>query len=103
MNNSKEIQDLQDIKNLMERSTRFLSLSGLSGISAGLVALLGAAIAYYIIVTNRVKYDEHFFFLDPVPELRIIEPLMITGLSVLILALASGFFFSWRKAKKNVT
>ena len=101
MNNSKELQDLQEIKNLMERSSRFLSLSGLSGISAGLVALIGAAVAHYILKSNQVKYDEHFNLLFYVPELNVIEPLFYLGILVLSLALLSGFYFSWRKAKKN--
>ena len=41
-----QIENLTEIRNLMERSTRFISLSGLSGISAGICALIGAAIAY---------------------------------------------------------
>lgn len=98
---STQIQDLNEIKNLMERSSRFLSLSGLSGISAGIFALIGASIAYYILVSNQVKYDEHFYLLYPLPELDIIFPLLILGVSVLFLALASGFYFSWRKARKH--
>lgn len=101
MNKTIDYQDIKDIKQLMERSSRFLSLSGLSGVSAGIFALIGAAIAQYIIYTNHVKYDEHFFFITPVPELNIIEPLFLLGIGVLVLALASGIFFSWRKARRN--
>ena len=98
---SKQIQDLQEIKNLMERSSRFLSLSGLSGISAGIVALAGAAGAYVILDWGRIKYDTRLHLLQPVHFENILLPLMILGISVLVLALALGLFFSWRKAKKN--
>src|ERR1051325_5737382 len=42
---NQSLQDLQHIKKMMERSSRFISLSGWSGISAGVCALLGAAVA----------------------------------------------------------
>jgi hypothetical protein len=41
------LAQLSEIRAIMERSSRFLSLSGLSGIGAGVVALLGSAIAYW--------------------------------------------------------
>ncbi len=44
-----QLQDVQDIKRMMEKSSRFFSLSGLSGIAAGVCALVGAAIARYVI------------------------------------------------------
>ena len=37
-------QDLAQIRNMMEQSTRFISLSVTSGISAGIIALAGAAV-----------------------------------------------------------
>jgi predicted lysophospholipase L1 biosynthesis ABC-type transport system permease subunit len=40
-------EDLRVIKKMMEQSTKFLSLSGLSGVAAGMVALLGAAAAWW--------------------------------------------------------
>lgn len=98
---SKQIQDLQEIKSLMERSSRFLSLSGLSGISAGVVALIGAVIAYLIMDSGKIKYDTHFFLLQPLPFERVLMPLVLLGIIVLVLALGLGLFFSWRKAKKN--
>ena len=99
---STQIQDLNDIKNMMERSSRFLSLSGLSGISAGIFALIGASIAYYILVSNQVTYDEPILYFLFLPTgLDIILPLFFVGVSVLFLTFASGFYFSWRKARKQ--
>lgn len=98
---SKQIKDLQEIKTLMERSSRFLSLSGLSGISAGIVALAGAVVAYYIMDSGKIKYDTHFYLLQPLPFEQVLMPLLLLGIVVLVLALSLGLFFSWRKAKKH--
>ena len=99
---STQIQELNEIKNLMERSSRFLSLSGLSGISAGIFALIGASIAHYIMVSNQVVYDEPIFYFLFLPTgIDIILPLFFLGVSVLLLTFASGFYFSWRKARKH--
>lgn len=47
------LETLQDIKRMMERSSRFISLSGLSGVSAGVCALIGAAVAYPYVENHR--------------------------------------------------
>jgi hypothetical protein len=86
-NSDKHLQDLADIKKMMERSSKFLSLSGLSGISAGLIALLGAAAAYRMIQYPGAKSLEMLLVLD--------------AIIVLILALVSSLYFSWRKARKQ--
>nr|NQU93641.1 hypothetical protein [Bacteroidota bacterium] len=99
--NSKKIQDLKEIKDMMERSSRFLSLSGLSGISAGIIALIGAVIAYFIMDMGKIEYHPYFYLLQPLPFERILFPLLILGISVVILALGSALFFSWRKARKH--
>lgn len=100
---NKPLQDLNDIKEMMERSSRFLSLSGLSGISAGIIALIGAGIAYYIMDFGKIKYDENFRMLNSYSphNIEIIESIIILAILVLFSALAFGFFFSWLKAKKN--
>lgn len=86
------IQELREIRNIMERSSRFISLSGLSGIFAGIFALLGAAVAYVYLKDFTYSKEASieflwFFFLD-------------AGL-VMVLALASGIFFTVRQAKRK--
>jgi len=100
MTNSNQFQDIKDIKQMMERSSRFLSLSGLSGISAGLIAIIAASVAYYIMYANQV-YNDNFRFLYALAEINMIEQLSVLAMITLILALSSGLFFSWRKAKRN--
>ena len=61
MNSDQEqLQHLSEIRNLMERSSKFLSLSGLSGIIAGLIALLGAGIAFFYL-----DYEVRYFDIKP--------------------------------------
>jgi hypothetical protein len=99
--NSTASEDIREIKSMMERSSRFLSLSGLSGISVGIIALLGAAIAYRILESGKPEYTNFLFLLDPFPIGKIILPMLILSSSVLFLALVSALFFSWRKARKQ--
>ena len=104
-----QIQELQDIRNLMEKSSRFLSLSGLSSVFAGIVALAGAIVAYFVILENgSIKFDEHLRliiydsgakgYLRQLNELRI----ELIGLAFLILLIASlaAYYFSYKKARK---
>lgn len=99
--NSKSNDDIKAIKSMMERSSRFLSLSGLSGISAGIIALIGAAIAHYLLESIKTDGPAYLQFLRPFPFGEIIMLLVILAFSVLVLALASAVFFSWRKARKQ--
>lgn len=96
------LEDLKIIRKVMEDSSRFLTLSGLSGIFAGIVALTGAAIAYFIILKKgTIHYDEYFRSLSD-KETNILRfQLIADGLVVLILAITASLFFSIRKAKKS--
>ncbi len=92
-NMNTQLEDLKTIRDLMEKSTKFLSLSGLSGISAGIVATIGAAIAYFYILKNPSATDYNLS-----QEIII---LVSIAMLVLIFAMASGVYFSWKKAKKS--
>lgn len=74
---------------MMERSTKFLSLSGISGVSAGVIALIGAALAYLNIKGKFVITD------------NIIVDFIIIAIVVLLCASGTGLYFSFRKAKKS--
>ena len=101
------LEALQDIKRMMERSSRFISLSGLSGLSAGVCALAGAYIAhlwikdYYNEVYPLLKETRrlHRYMTDPEHDLK--WKLIVLAAGVLIAALASSSWFTWRKARKS--
>jgi hypothetical protein len=59
--NLNSAEELKTIRKIMEESSRFLSLSGLSGIFAGIIAIAGACVAYFLFVNNgSIHYDEYF-------------------------------------------
>lgn len=60
-NNTKSVEELKTIRRIMEESTKFLSLSGLSGVFLGLYAILGALVAYFLILNNgNIHYNDYF-------------------------------------------
>lgn len=102
MNESREhLQTLSDIRSMMERSSRFLSLSGLSGVSAGIVALMGAAVVYMRI--GPISYPASYYqSLNSSAGRAAADRFFITvALAVLVAALLSGAFFTIRKARRH--
>lgn len=90
------IEDLKEIKDMMNRSSRFISLSGLSGISAGIIALAGAWIAYSFVLNGKsLGYKPLLISSD------VAVNLFWLGLVILTLALVAGIYFTSRKAKKT--
>ncbi len=90
-------KDLAEIRSMMERSSRFLSLSGLSGILAGIYALSGAAIAFFILNFE----PEGIFGMSatlPGPGIR---GLVWLAAAVLIASLGTAVGLSVRKAGKK--
>jgi hypothetical protein len=90
---------LKDIRRMMQRSSRFISLSGLSGIAAGLCGLAGSCIAYFQIRSYYTAYDEHGYTSTDFHQLKL--NLALVAASVLLVALLSAFYFTWRRAGQN--
>ena len=91
------LQDITEIKSIMNKSTRFISLSGLSGILAGIYALLGSAIGYFLI--NSYKNDDSPISLMPLNYFEII--IVAVAITVLLLSIFSAYILTRKKAKKN--
>ncbi|WP_299556109.1 hypothetical protein [Seonamhaeicola sp.] len=87
------LKDISEIKDLMNKSSRFISLSGLSGILAGTYALIGAAIAYYI-VDNSVR---GYLILDG----NIFRLCLFILFMVAFLSVVTGIVLTTSKAKKQ--
>lgn len=85
-------KDLESIRELMERSVKFISLSGLSGIMAGIYALIGASVAYYLIYYRNSPYDER--------DVVNLSGLVALAAGVLVSSIATGLWLSSNKAKK---
>lgn len=96
--NQNYLEDIKEIRILMEKSSRFLSLSGLSGISAGIIAISGALVARIFIGSDNTYFDEYFRVQGGQMEINVLRFLIIDASVILLLALFSGFYFSFRRA-----
>ncbi len=94
----KHQQDLAQIRNMMEKSSRFISLSGVSGIGAGIIALAGAVVAYYLFSTNGISY---FDGKRNIYSQELVNQFIVLAMVILVLALATGIYFTIRKSKRN--
>lgn len=104
MHESREhLQTLTEIRSLMERSSKFISLSGLAGVSAGIIALMGAAIVMMRLHTGLLailRSDPHDTYTRvDTPDLR--QFLIVVAVSVLLAAILSGTYFTVRKAQRQ--
>lgn len=96
----KQLEQIRDIRNMMERSSRFISLSGLSGVSAGFLALGGVG-AFYAFMNRNLSYG-YTAIAREVPvdiSLSLKQFVILDALAIIVLALASAFFFTARKTK----
>jgi hypothetical protein len=93
MESKNYLEDLNEIKTMMNKSSRFISLSGLSGILAGIYALIGAAVAYYL-VSNSVR---GYLILDG----TIFKICFAILIGVAFLSAVTGIYLTTKKAKKN--
>ncbi|WP_298346375.1 hypothetical protein [uncultured Algibacter sp.] len=87
------LKDISDIKDMMNKSSRFISLSGLSGILAGIYALIGAAIAYWLVIT----YSSGVLTLNG----WVFESCLLTLAIIALLSISTGILLTTRKAKKD--
>lgn len=88
-------KDLASIRAIMERSVKFISLSGLSGVMAGIYALVASTYVYFQgveEVTTSSRYSENY----PNKVVHLLAVALIT----LFASLATGWYFSHRKAKR---
>jgi len=87
------LKDISEIKDLMNKSSRFISLSGLSGILAGIYAIIGAAIAYYLVM----NYSFGILKLDG----KIYGLVLLDLFLIAMLSIVTGIILTTRKAKKH--
>lgn len=87
------LKDISDIKNLMSRSSRFISLSGLSGIMAGIYALIGGAIAYWLVANS----DREYLILEG----SVFRLIMLDLFLIAFFSIVTAIYLTTKKAKKN--
>ena len=100
----KDLQnELASIRSIMERSSKFISLSGLSGILAGVYALIGAAIAYYLLYVDlhTINPDTHYRIVGVLNSILNVSVFLVLGFVVLSASIATGIILTARKAKRK--
>lgn len=100
---NEQLEAIGEIRSLMERSSRFISLSGLSGVSAGIFALIGAALVFYYLDVQPFEGRRYYVidsesFIFGLPPLKF---MVLVAIGVFISALCSATFFTVRKAKRK--
>lgn len=92
MDSKNYLQDITEIKNMMNKSSRFISLSGLSGVLAGIYALIGAAICYWLVK----NYSYGTLILNG----RVFKLVLLVLGIVALLSIVTGILLTRLKAKK---
>ena len=87
------LKDISDIKNMMNKSSRFISLSGMSGVLAGIYALIGAAVAYWLVSNSGRQY----LILDG----KIFRLILLDLFLVAFFSIVTGILMTTQKAKKH--
>jgi uncharacterized membrane protein YidH (DUF202 family) len=91
-------RDVTEIRSMMQRSTKFLSLTGWSGIMAGIYAVLGAYFANKFISNN--SDSENYDSINLLELSGSALNLFLLAVSILILAIGTALFLSYRKTRK---
>ena len=91
-------KDIASIRTMMERSAKFISLSGLSGVLAGIYALIGAVVAYYIVHYPVSPFKYRIYSIQ---EPETLVKLIVVALLVLIASIITALLLSKRKAKRQ--
>lgn len=93
-------KDIASIRTMMERSAKFISLSGLSGVLAGTYALIGSGVVYYLI---QYPLPITAYRQESIQQPSVVLKLMLIGIAVLVASLVTGFWLSYRKARRHNT
>jgi len=100
-NNQKHINDISEIRSMMERASKFISLSGISGVSAGIIALIGAAVAFWYLNIFLPTVIKTTLFDDPNRLEESIKFLFIDAFATFILAFALAIIFTTRNSRRK--
>lgn len=92
-------RDIEEIRSMMERSTKFPSRSGLAGIMAGLYALIGSYVAYYVFRFHpeSIAYNA----LESGTIAPVVINVIMTAIVVLILSISTAIYLTNKKAGKT--
>lgn len=102
---SDQLKELSHIRSMMEKSTRFISLNGITGIAIGIIALIAAALIYFISHLSPFQKEDIFWdFVENMPDQNVELAkiyLVVIALATLLIALITGLYFTYRKTQRN--
>lgn len=94
--------DIASIRSLMERSSKFISLSGFSGVLAGIYALIGAAVAYFMLYNGGTRmYSIHQNAETALFEDAVLIKLITLAGVVLVFSVGTGMILTYQKARRK--
>lgn len=97
-----QLEALKEIRSIMEKSSKFISLSGLSGVFIGIVALIGAAVAYGFLINDPSReYFESVYGTRGPLELNTIIFILLDAVAVLVVSILIGYFLTRKKAAET--
>lgn len=100
-NSTNPKEDIQAIREIMERSSKFMLLNSWAGFFAGACALIGAAVAWFVVLdSGKIHYDEFLCAVGGSPINSVTIGLGIDALIILVLSGIAALYFSYRKAQK---
>lgn len=100
MSQENPIESLNEIKSMMQRSSKFTSISGWSGVWVGVVGMISAAIAYFIILKDALQINYRGVSRDIITD-NLDLKLFVLGVITLFTACVGGFYFMTRKSAKD--
>jgi len=103
MTKEKYLDDLKEIRTIMDKSTRFISLSGMSGIMAGIYGLVGSAVGFYIINTQKIYFNTFSYEKLTAGDILSNHGLIIIGTALIVagLSIITAYFLTIKKARKH--
>ncbi|RYE11584.1 MAG: hypothetical protein EOP51_32810 [Sphingobacteriales bacterium] len=97
----KDLQsELSDLRSLMDRSTKFISLSGLSAMMAGIYALAGIALAWFLIIQSDIELDQYSSVPAEITDKLAIQ-IYIIAVVVLVASVLTAVWLTSKKVAKR--
>jgi hypothetical protein len=93
------VSDIAAIRSMMERSSRFLSLAGWAGIMAGIYAIVGAYIAYFMLGFNPVTIS--YESADKIAPYFNLNTVMVLAITILIMSIGTAAILSGKRANSK--
>jgi len=97
------LEDIKEIRSIMERSSKFISLNTVSGVFVGIIALIGAAAAYFYshgyLEIDNLQFNLSNTSIHSLPQL--VAFYVVDAVCILTASILVSMWLTIRKARKN--